>query len=87
MLTCSEAELVLLLAFVVVQRPHSYAFDRIFVFEGVGVVARVWGRLVLVRPLCGGRVRLVLLVAADTEHYTFQQDIKFESFELNVTML
>lgn len=79
-LTCFEAELVLLLAVVVVQRFHSHTFDHIFVERvrsSVGVVAWVRGCLVLVRPLCRGRERLVLLVAADTKDYTSQSRCLF----------
>lgn len=69
-LTCSEAQLVLLLAFVVVQRSHSHTFAHILIeriCSSVGVVPWVRGRLVLVRPLRWRSVCLVLLVAADTE--------------------
>lgn len=62
-LTCSEAEFVLLLALVVVERPDSHASVHVFV-EGVEPPVRV---LVGVGAglLHGGRVGLVLLITAD----------------------
>lgn len=73
--TCFEAKLVLLLAVVVIQRSDSHAFSRLFikgVRSSISVVARVRSSLVLIRPLGGGCVCLVLLIAAHTEKHTVQ---------------
>lgn len=65
-LTCFEAKLVLLLAFIVVQRFDSDAFARFFikrVWPSVGVTAWVQALPFIIWPLIGW-VRLVLLIAA-----------------------
>lgn len=76
-LTCFEAQLVLLLAFVVVQRPHFHTFVRVVegVQPSVGVIGQVLGDLVLFQPFVGG---CVPLVAADTEQpHVSGWDIEF----------
>lgn len=65
--TCFEGELVLLLAFVVVQSTDTDCFPGAgILFKRIPVpavfVARVRGGLLVIGPL--GRVRLVLFIAA-----------------------
>lgn len=55
-LTCSEAEFILLLAFIVVESPDSHASVHVFI-EGVKPSIRVF--------MCIGCVRLVLLITGD----------------------
>lgn len=62
-LTCSEAEFVLLLALVVVERPDPHASVHVFV-EGVEPPVRVLVR-VGAGLLHGGSVGLVLVITAD----------------------
>lgn len=68
--TCFEAQLVLLLSLVVIERSHAHSASRttrVFL-KGVGatisLIARIRCRLLIVRPFSW--VGLILVIAADT---------------------
>lgn len=63
-LTCSEAEFILLLAFIVVECPDSHASVHVFI-EGVKPSICVF--------VCIGWVRLVLLITADAIKCVWQR--------------